>query len=200
VGDPQKKQKKSLMKIVAPNASTQTFDPIRDNASLMSRIARCHIFQTENPNFGKFWRDLRWKMLLIFWPNGIFSGHCVYFLPFWYVLPQNLATLLISIQVYALFFAFPGKFFLCQFSSLEEESLSLSLSLAVVGVFIRRMYVRVCVTALGFIERSKSSFLFYFVSTVQQQQQQQLPSSSFVVARTRPTQQTKDANLGVRLF
>jgi hypothetical protein len=43
-------------------------------------------FQTKNPNLGKFWRDLKWKMFVYFvaiwyilWPFGIVCGHLVYF-------------------------------------------------------------------------------------------------------------------------
>jgi hypothetical protein len=69
-------------------------------------------FQTKNPNLGKFWKVLQWKMLPFFSfilsilrPNVIFyghfvstfKGHLVYFSPFWYVLvictEKNLATL-----------------------------------------------------------------------------------------------------------
>jgi hypothetical protein len=41
-------------------------------------------FQTENPNFGKIWRALEWKMLVylmtinnIVWPFGIIYGRLV---------------------------------------------------------------------------------------------------------------------------
>jgi hypothetical protein len=54
-------------------------------------------FQTKNPNLGKFWRVLQWKMFVYFmsiwsilWQleifNGhllVFCGHAVYFSPFW---------------------------------------------------------------------------------------------------------------------
>jgi hypothetical protein len=51
-------------------------------------------FQTKNPNLGKIWRALEWKMLLYFmtiwtryisavwynlWPFGTVCGHLVYF-------------------------------------------------------------------------------------------------------------------------
>jgi hypothetical protein len=46
-------------------------------------------FQTKNPNLGKFWGVLQWKMLVYFMDNlsifcsfVIFYGHLVYFLPF----------------------------------------------------------------------------------------------------------------------
>jgi hypothetical protein len=41
-------------------------------------------FQTKNPNMGKFWRALEWKMLVYFmtiwnnlWPFGIIYGRLV---------------------------------------------------------------------------------------------------------------------------
>jgi hypothetical protein len=60
-------------------------------------------FQTKNPNFGKIWRVLEWKMLLYFmtiWnilrPFGIIYGLLVQFVVIWYVWTEkNLATLLI---------------------------------------------------------------------------------------------------------
>jgi hypothetical protein len=43
-------------------------------------------FQTKNPNLGKFWSVLQWKMLVdfvavrsILWQFGIFCGRLVYF-------------------------------------------------------------------------------------------------------------------------
>jgi hypothetical protein len=61
-------------------------------------------FQTKNPNLGKFWRVLQWKMLVYFrtiWsilrPLEIFYGQVVYFVFIWYILvcctEKNLATL-----------------------------------------------------------------------------------------------------------
>jgi hypothetical protein len=64
--------------------------------------------QTKNPNFGKFWRVLQWKILRYFmtvWsilrPLEIFYGHLVYFVVIWYIFPvlvfctkKNLATLI----------------------------------------------------------------------------------------------------------
>jgi hypothetical protein len=45
--------------------------------------------QTKNPNLGKFWRALDWKMFIYFmaiwdilWPFGIFYGHLVHFFGF----------------------------------------------------------------------------------------------------------------------
>jgi hypothetical protein len=54
-------------------------------------------FQTKNPNLGKFWRGLQWKILVYFmtvWfilrPLEIFYGHLVYFCPFWYFVPRKI--------------------------------------------------------------------------------------------------------------
>jgi hypothetical protein len=62
-------------------------------------------FQTKNPNLGKFWRVLEWKMLVYFmdtwsilWSFVIFYGHLVYvvrgnleyFSPFWYFVPRKI--------------------------------------------------------------------------------------------------------------
>jgi hypothetical protein len=43
-------------------------------------------FQTKNPNLGKFWRALDWKMFYILWPFGIFYGDLGYFMTIWYIL------------------------------------------------------------------------------------------------------------------
>jgi hypothetical protein len=40
-------------------------------------------FQTKRPNLGKLWRALDCKMLLYFWPFGIFYGHLRYFITIW---------------------------------------------------------------------------------------------------------------------
>jgi hypothetical protein len=64
-------------------------------------------FQTKNPNLGKFWRALDWKMLIYFmalWnilqAFGIFHDNFVHFVFIWYIFPalvsctkKNLATL-----------------------------------------------------------------------------------------------------------
>jgi hypothetical protein len=49
-------------------------------------------FQNKNPNLGKIWRNLKWKMLVYFmgmWsllqPFGVFYGHLVYFMAIWYM-------------------------------------------------------------------------------------------------------------------
>jgi hypothetical protein len=48
-------------------------------------------FQTKNPDLGKFWWVLHWKMLVYFmsiWPLEIFYGHLVYFVVNWYIFPR----------------------------------------------------------------------------------------------------------------
>jgi hypothetical protein len=56
-------------------------------------------FQTKNPNLGKFWGVLEWKMLVYFmesWPRYIvygqlvyaFYAHLAYFMVIWYIFPQ----------------------------------------------------------------------------------------------------------------
>jgi hypothetical protein len=64
-------------------------------------------FQTKNPNLGKFWKALDWKMLIYFMPIlnilptfGIFYNHSAHFAFIWHISPvlvscakKNLATL-----------------------------------------------------------------------------------------------------------
>jgi hypothetical protein len=52
-------------------------------------------FQTKNPNLGKFWRVLQWKMLVYFmaiwsnlWQFCIFYDHLVYFVLILYILSR----------------------------------------------------------------------------------------------------------------
>jgi hypothetical protein len=52
-------------------------------------------FQTKNPNLGKFWMFLQWKILvklLTIWyilrPFEICYGHLVYFVVIWYIFPR----------------------------------------------------------------------------------------------------------------
>jgi hypothetical protein len=62
-------------------------------------------FQTKNPNLGKFWRVLQWKLMVYFMENGHFKVFCYIlrtfgivlgnlenFPPFWYF-GKNLSTL-----------------------------------------------------------------------------------------------------------
>jgi hypothetical protein len=66
-------------------------------------------FQTKNPNLGKFWRVLHWKMLVFFmaiWSLSPIFGIClVNFTVIWYIFPVlvccikiNLATLATGAQ------------------------------------------------------------------------------------------------------
>jgi hypothetical protein len=78
---------------VAGNGHLQTF---RNNSALGRHLGQgCQMvsFQTQNPNLGKFWRALDWKMLIYFmaiWiilqTFGIFYNHLVHFLFIWYIL------------------------------------------------------------------------------------------------------------------
>jgi hypothetical protein len=90
-------------------------------------------FQTKNPNLGKFWRVLLWKILVYFmtiWstlrPKEIFYGHFVYFVVIWCIFPRfdildqkNLATLVYVIREP---FPSPLSFFLSSFSIFMKAS------------------------------------------------------------------------------
>jgi hypothetical protein len=59
---------------------------------VLSGVARVQIFKPKNPNLGKFWRVLQWKMfgyVMAIWPIlqsfGIFCCHLVYFMVIWYI-------------------------------------------------------------------------------------------------------------------
>jgi hypothetical protein len=61
-------------------------DPVKEAARQGCQMA---YLQTKNPNFGKFWRVLQWKMLLYFmssWtvllPLGIFCVQLAFFIIF----------------------------------------------------------------------------------------------------------------------
>jgi hypothetical protein len=52
-------------------------------------------FQTKNPNLGKFWRVLQWKMLVylmtiwsILRPFDVFNAHLFNFVVTWYIFPR----------------------------------------------------------------------------------------------------------------
>jgi hypothetical protein len=62
-------------------------------------------FETKNPDLGKFWKVLQWKVLVyymsiwcrycmaiwyILWPLGGFYGCLLHFPPFWYVVPGKI--------------------------------------------------------------------------------------------------------------
>jgi hypothetical protein len=72
------------------------------------------IFQTQNPNLGKFWENLAIEDVCIFtaiWyilrPNGLFYGYLVNFVVIWYFFPcfgcskKNLATLALTDSPFA---------------------------------------------------------------------------------------------------
>jgi hypothetical protein len=72
-------------------------------------------FRTKNPNLGKFWRALEWRMLVYFmpiwnmlWPFGIFNGHLAFIWQFGifssalvYCVKNNLATLFKKVKLRA---------------------------------------------------------------------------------------------------
>jgi hypothetical protein len=78
-------------------------------ASHLEQGCQMAYFQTKNPNLGKFWRVLQWKMLVYLmtfwstyftaignnlWPFGIFCSHLVYFPVLVWCTKKNLATLI----------------------------------------------------------------------------------------------------------
>jgi hypothetical protein len=65
--------------------------------SFLGRVARWFVFQTKNPDLGKFWSALDWKTLIYFMDNwniltrfGKFHGHSVHFSGFWYHAPGKI--------------------------------------------------------------------------------------------------------------
>jgi hypothetical protein len=57
-----------------------------------TRVARWLFFQTQNPNLGKYFRALDWKMLIYFMAFGNilrsfvkFHGHLEHFVLIWYI-------------------------------------------------------------------------------------------------------------------
>jgi hypothetical protein len=87
---------------------------------LSARKQGCQMvyFQTKNPNLGKFWRSMQWKMVdyfiaiwsifchlvyfiaiwYILWTFGIFYVYLVYFFLFWYVVPEKSGNLAVSVD------------------------------------------------------------------------------------------------------
>jgi hypothetical protein len=50
-------------------------------------------FETKNPNVGKFWSVLQWKMLVYFvaiWYIGYVYGYLVYLFTFWLVVLRKI--------------------------------------------------------------------------------------------------------------
>jgi hypothetical protein len=74
------------------------------------------LFSIQNPNLGKFWRALDWKMYIycmaignFLWRIGIFYDNLLYFVFIWYIFPclyslvsctkKNLATLVHCVMI-----------------------------------------------------------------------------------------------------
>jgi hypothetical protein len=56
---------------------------------LSARGCQMVYFQTKNPELGKFWMILQWKMLVYnWWPFCQFSSNLVYFMAIWYNFPH----------------------------------------------------------------------------------------------------------------
>jgi hypothetical protein len=45
-------------------------------------------FQTKNPNLDKYWKVMKWKMLVLSWPLCLFYSKMVYFMVIWYIFPS----------------------------------------------------------------------------------------------------------------
>jgi hypothetical protein len=60
---------------------TQCRRHVRGASGRGDQVCQMVYFQTKNPNVGKFWKDLKWKMYI-----GIFYGRLVYFTTIWYIL------------------------------------------------------------------------------------------------------------------
>jgi hypothetical protein len=75
-------------------------NPLSEVGRVTSRVARTVCFQTKNPNLGKFWRAVDWKIFEIsygdlgylmeiwdiLWRFGISYRDLVYFMAIWYIL------------------------------------------------------------------------------------------------------------------
>jgi hypothetical protein len=55
----------------------------------LCRVARWYSFPTKNPNLGKFWRVLEWKMLVYFMDIVFFYDYLVFFPRFFGMLYQE---------------------------------------------------------------------------------------------------------------
>jgi hypothetical protein len=98
--------KSSICSVDTPSGNRTHDLPIQWHRASQGQGCQMASFRTKNPNLGKFWRFLQWKMLVylmaiwsIFRPFGIVYGHLVYFPRFGYILPvlvccdkKNLAT------------------------------------------------------------------------------------------------------------
>jgi hypothetical protein len=74
---------------------TQMLRSIKEQTPALVQGCQMDCFQTKNPNLGKFWRALAWKILLYFMPIWnilryleyfkIFYDHLVHFVFIWYI-------------------------------------------------------------------------------------------------------------------
>jgi hypothetical protein len=71
------------MSIVAQHSAKEDSARFDSRFPPQFRVARWFVFKPKNPNLGKFWRALDWKIL---WLHGIFYGHLGYFITVWYIL------------------------------------------------------------------------------------------------------------------
>jgi hypothetical protein len=76
-------------------------DSAKKSVRIETRVARWFIFQTINPNLGKFWKALDWQMFMYFAAIWNIYGFLEYFMSIWYIFPvlvsctmRNLATLI----------------------------------------------------------------------------------------------------------
>jgi hypothetical protein len=72
--------------------SVQRLFSQRSYNCIHTRVARWLVFKPKNPNLGKFWRILHWKMLVYFMDTWsilrsfvIFYGHLVKLVVIWYI-------------------------------------------------------------------------------------------------------------------
>jgi hypothetical protein len=70
----------------------EPLSPFPTDKSVGTQGCQMVCFQTKNPNLGKFWWALEWKMSVnftaiwsIFWPLGILCVHLIYFMVVWYI-------------------------------------------------------------------------------------------------------------------
>jgi hypothetical protein len=57
----------------------------RNSVLPVSQCCQMAYFQTKNPNLGKFWKVLQWKMLVFLVPFCLFYGQMLYFVAKWYI-------------------------------------------------------------------------------------------------------------------
>jgi hypothetical protein len=74
--------------MIVPAETEFQFFGLKKKQSGRCRSQGCQMvcFQTQNPNLGKFWRTIDWKVLIYFTAIGIFYGHLGSFTTIWYIL------------------------------------------------------------------------------------------------------------------